>query len=146
MQMSGTVRLRTVEGEGLLFEARVGSAAFALDSGAGVVHPSPVQSLLASLGACTAMDVIGILRKKRQRVTGYEVHLEGERAETHPRAFTRVVMVHRVTGFAVRAAAVEEAVRLSETKYCSVQAMLRPAVAIESRIEVIEAGAPPAPA
>lgn len=146
MRVQGSLKLRTVEGSGLLFDGRTGEIACSLDSGAGAIHPSPVQAVLLAIGSCSAMDVIGILRKQRQAVTGYEVLLSAERAETHPRVFTRVEVLHRLTGHGLRRGAVEEAIRLSDTKYCSVQAMLRPSVEIVSRCELIEAPESAAPA
>jgi putative redox protein len=98
--------------------------------------PSPVQTLLVSLAACGAMDVIGILRKKRQRVTAYEVTFRGERAPEHPKRFTEIEIVHVVTGHDVNPAAVAEAIRLSDEKYCSVHHSLRPDILIRTRHEV----------
>uniref|UniRef100_A0A832MNT8 Peroxiredoxin n=1 Tax=Eiseniibacteriota bacterium TaxID=2212470 RepID=A0A832MNT8_UNCEI len=146
MTMNATLQLKTVEGRGLLFACRVGDVAFHLDSGPGSIAPSPVQAVLAAIGGCTGMDVISILRKKRQTVTDYALELAAERAEQHPRVLTRVVVTHRLTGRGLSAAAVEEAIRLSDTKYCSVQGMLRPTVEIVSRWEIVEAPAEPAPA
>jgi putative redox protein len=83
------------------------------------------------------MDVIGILRKKRQDVTGYEVLLTGERRDEHPRAFTRIEIVHRVRGRNLSGAAIEEAMRLSDTKYCSVYATLAPSVELVTRYEIV---------
>ena len=134
-----TLGLETVEGAGLRFAARAGEHAFLLDNGPEAEGPSPMQALMVSLGGCTAMDVISILRKMRQAVTGYEVEVIGERRlDQHPKVFTRLEVVHRVRGRGVSAAAVEEAMRLSDTKYCSVHAMLGAAVAITSRFEIVE--------
>jgi putative redox protein len=139
MNVSGSLVLQTIEGTGLRFEARFASGARGLfDSGPGAVAPSPVESLLGALAACEAMDVIGILRKKRLHVTAYEVVMSGERAESPPKRFRSITLTHRVTGRAVPLAAVEEAVRLSEQKYCSVHHSLDPQMHIESRIEVLE--------
>jgi hypothetical protein len=74
--------------------------------------PSPVETLLASLGACGGMDVILILRKQRQVVLGYEVVLTGERRAEHPHSFTRIEVVHRLRGRDLNPAAIEEALRL----------------------------------
>lgn len=106
-----------------------------LESGKEATAPSPVDALLASLGGCIGMDVIGILRKMRQQVTGYAIHVSGERREEHPRRFTRIELVHHVRG-CVRRDAVEEAIRLSVTKYCSVAASLAPDIEISSRVEI----------
>ena len=131
--------LETVEGEGLRFEVSTGKVKYKLDSGPDVAHPTPVQVILGAVAACSGMDVISLLRKKRQRVTGYEIEVTGERREEHPRAFVRIDILHRVRGHDVSAAAVEESIRLSDTKYCSVHAMLEPAVKLTSRFEILPA-------
>ncbi len=136
---SSTARLEleTIEGAGLRFGAEVGGHRLRFDSGPGAAAASPMQAVLAAVGACTAMDVISILRKKRQQVTGYKVQVNGERrTDQHPKVFTRIEVVHQVWGHDVSPAAVEEAVRLSDTKYCSVHAMLEPAVELTSRFEI----------
>ena len=138
MANRATVVLKTVEGPGHVFEARAGSGmSFLMDSAKDPQGPSPIETLLASLGACGGMDVVGILRKKRQVVTGYEVVVTGERRSEHPRRFTRIEVVHRVKGRGLSGAAIEEAIRLSDTRYCSVHATLEPAVEIVSRYEII---------
>jgi putative redox protein len=129
--------LETIEGTGLRFHVDMGEVQTTLDSGHGVTAPSPMQAVLAAVGGCTGMDVISILRKKRQHVTGYEVSVTAERATEHPRAFTRIEVVHRLRGRDLSIAAVEEAIRLSDTKYCSVHAMLAPTVAMTSRYEIL---------
>jgi len=135
---SATVDLATVDGTRLRFEARMGNFSCALDSGPEAEGPTPMDALLAVLGACTAMDVITILRKKRQQVTGYTVEVAGERRiDEHPRLYTRIEVVHRVRGRSLSPVAIEEAIRLSDTKYCSVHAMLHHGVPISSRYEVI---------
>ena len=140
MANTANVLLETVEGEGIVFSARLGSGtSFRMDSGRDPRGPSPAEVLLAALGGCGAMDVIGILRKKRQRVTGYEVEVTGQRAPEHPRRFTRIEVVHRLRGRDLSPAAIEEAIRLSDTKYCSVHATLAPAVEIVSRYEILPA-------
>ena len=99
---------------------------------------TPVELLLIALGSCTAVDVISILQKKRERVTAYRVEVRGERREEHPRAYTRMEVRHVVRGHNVSERAVASAVELSETKYCSVAATLRPGVEILSSYEIIE--------
>jgi putative redox protein len=79
-----------------------------------------------------------ILRKKRERVTDYHVEVRGERREEHPRAYTRLEVKHVVRGRGVSARAVAQAIELSETKYCSVAATLRPTVEIVSSYEILE--------
>ena len=100
--------------------------------------PSPVEILLVALGSCTASDVAGILAKKRQQVTSYVVEVSGERREDYPRRFTAMKVHHILTGRSISAKAVAQAIELSDTKYCSVAATLRPTVEIQSTFEIIE--------
>jgi putative redox protein len=133
------LRLETVEGARMRFGVRVGEQTFQLDTGPEAEGPSPMQVVPAALGGCTAMDVISILRKKRQPVTGYEVEVVAERRmDQHPRIFTRMEIIHKVRGRGVNPVAVAEAIHLSDTKYCGVHAMLEHGVAITSRYEIIE--------
>ncbi|HEX5038766.1 MAG TPA: OsmC family protein [Candidatus Limnocylindria bacterium] len=83
----------------------------------------PKETLLASLAACTAVDVAAILRKKRQPAATYEVAVHGVSAEEHPRVFTRIMVEHRVAG-AVTPEALRRSIELSATRYCPVNAML----------------------
>ncbi len=96
----------------------------------------PLELLLVGLAGCTAMDVISILKKKKQDVTGFEVAVEGVQAAEHPKYFTEITVVYRVTGRNIDPAAVERAVELSETKYCPASDMLRAKAAITHRIEI----------
>jgi putative redox protein len=100
--------------------------------------PSPLEMLLVSVAACTAADVISILLKKRQDVTDYRVEISGSRAEDHPRKFVAFHVNHIVHGRSVSAKAVEDAVHLSDTKYCSVAATVRPTAEITTGFEIIE--------
>ena len=84
------------------------------------------------------MDVISILQKMKQDVTQFEVKVHADRAEEHPKVFTSLALEYVVTGKNIDRVAVEKAVDLSETRYCSAQAMLRKAVPIESRITIQE--------
>jgi putative redox protein len=112
-----------------------------IDTPAGNTGPKPTELVALGLAACTAMDVIGIMRKKRQDVTNYEVKVEGDQAEgQQPAVFTEFRIKHIVTGHNVDAKAVEDAIHLSETKYCSVGATLAKAAKITATYEIIEAG------
>ena len=102
---------------------------------------TPMELLLLALGSCTAVDVISILKKKREQVTDYRVEVRGERRAEHPRAYTRMTVRHIVTGRNVSEKAVAQAIELSETKYCSVAATLRPGVEIVTTYEIVEASA-----
>ena len=99
--------------------------------------PTPMEMLLISVAACTAADVISILQKKRQDVTEYLVEISGDRKEDHPRAFTRFNVNHIVHGRGVSDAAVARAIELSDTKYCSVAATVRPTAEIVTSFEII---------
>ncbi len=100
--------------------------------------PTPVEMLLVSVAGCTAADVISILKKKRQNVTAYKVEISGERKEDHPRAFIRFHVHHIVHGHNVSEKAVADAIELSDTKYCSVAATVRPTAEITTSFEVVE--------
>ena len=104
--------------------------------------PSPAELLLVALGSCTATDVATILKKKRQQVTSYTVEVSGERRDEYPRSYTSMNVHHIITGTGISTKAVAQAIELSETKYCSVAATLRPQVEIHTTFEIIEAGRP----
>ena len=98
----------------------------------------PMELLLIGLGGCTAMDVISILRKKRQNVTGLEVKLNAHQSGEHPHVFTHINVQYIVRGHNVDEEAVARAIELSETKYCPAQAMLAMATTIEHTYEILE--------
>ena len=100
--------------------------------------PTPLEMLLVSVAACTAADVVSILEKKRQVVTDYKVEISGDRREEHPRAFTKFRIHHIVRGHDVSEQSVAQAVELSDTKYCSVAATVRPTAEITTSFEIIE--------
>ena len=102
------------------------------------VAPSPMELLLLALGTCTAVDVASILAKKREQVTAYSVEVMGERNDGHPRGYKRLEVHHIVEGRNIAKKSVADAIRLSEEKYCSVAATLRPAAEILSTYEIIE--------
>jgi putative redox protein len=99
---------------------------------------TPMELLLIALGSCTAVDVVSILRKKRERVTDYRVEVRGWRRDEHPRSYTRMEVRHILHGHNLSEKAVAQAIELSETKYCSVAATLRPAAEIISSFEIID--------
>lgn len=100
--------------------------------------PTPLEMLLVSVAACTAFDVQSILEKKRQDVTGYNVEITGTRAEEHPRKFVKFHINHIVHGRNVSEKAVADAIELSDTKYCSVAATVRPAAEITTSYEIVD--------
>jgi len=99
---------------------------------------TPVEMLLVSVAGCTAADVISILEKKRQDVTYYNVEVTGTRADEHPRKFLNFHIHHIVHGRGVSEKAVADAIELSDTKYCSVAATVRPTAEITTSFEVLE--------
>jgi putative redox protein len=120
------VEARTVDGRAIAMES---------DERGG---PSPVEALLASLAGCTAMDVASILRKKRQDAVAYEIAVDGDRAEEHPRVFTAIRVEHRVRG-AVEPEALRRSIELSATQYCPVSAMLSAVARVEHRYRLVDA-------
>ena len=99
---------------------------------------SPLELLLLALGGCTGVDVIDILKKKRQHVTGYRIEVHGDRREEYPRAYTKLYVKHIVSGRGVSEKAVARAIELSDQKYCSVAATLRGTAEIVTSYEIIE--------
>ena len=100
--------------------------------------PSPVELLLLALGSCTGIDVVSILQKKRLKVSAYRIEVSGKRRDEHPRSYRSMTVHHVITGQDIPPKAVEQAIELSETTYCSVAATLRPTVEIHSSFEIIE--------
>ena len=112
---------------------------FIIDDAVGATGPKPIELVAAALAGCTAFDVINILRKKRQNVTAYEVHVEADQPADPPQVFTKVRIRHIVTGMDVDREAVASAIHLSESKYCSVGAMVQKTAEFETTFEIIPA-------
>lgn len=96
----------------------------------------PMELIAVGLAGCTAMDVISILGKKKQKVSEFEVLVHAERVAEHPRVFSKIEVEYLVTGEEIDPAAVERAVELSETRYCPAQAMLSKAVSMSYKITI----------
>ena len=131
-------------GEGMSFLAETGSNHLvamdgAPDGGGRNLAPRPMEMVLAGSGGCTAYDVVVILKKSGQDVTGCEVKLSAERAATDPKVFTRVHMHFVVRGRALKRNVVEQAIRLSHEKYCSATAMLVKSAEVTRDFEIIDA-------
>lgn len=123
---------------GRAFETFTGSGHRGIIEGADQKQgPSPMELLLVGLAGCTAIDVIDILEKKRLKVTGLEVRVEGTRAETYPMVYTCIDVIYIVRGKDIPAHAVEQAIQLSEEKYCSAGVMLGKTAKINHRYEII---------
>lgn len=143
--MAGAIKEATAiwKNEGHVFQTTVPSGAtMRLDTEGSDFRPS--ELLMVGLAGCTGMDVIDILRKKRQAVTGFEVQVKGEQATDHPHQFVAIEVNYIVSGHNIDPEAVRRAIELSETKYCSVMATLRPAAPITTRFEVRDADTVPA--
>lgn len=111
--------------------------AIVVDAGADKSANGPMELVLIGLCSCTAVDVVNILTKKREPFTGVEVRAEGERASEAPKVYTEIKLVYRISGKVSRKAA-EDAVRLSEEKYCSVAGMLNKTAKITYEIELVD--------
>jgi putative redox protein len=123
--MSSKTAVATLEGDGQRFVVTTGSGhTIVLDDGQGDQGPRPSEMVGAALAGCTAMDVISILRKKRQAVTRYEVRVTGVQGDDHPHAFSRFDVLHVVEGEDLDPEAVRRAIELSATKYCAVGSTL----------------------
>ncbi len=105
---------------------------------------SPVESILASLAACSAMDVIAIALKKRQNVERYEIHAVGEQRDEYPQVLTEVTVTHEVWGIDISESAIRRCIELSATKYCPVNAMVSAgATTVHHRYAIHSTGAAP---
>ena len=128
---------------GMAFSAETGSGHLltmdgAPEGGGRNLAPRPMETLLAGAGACTAYDVVLILKRGRHQIEQCQVRLHADRAETEPKVFTRIVMHFTVTGRGLARPAVERAVKLSYDKYCSATAMLAKTAEMVIEVEVIE--------
>jgi len=135
--------VRWTGGEGMTFLAETGSNHVvamdgAPDGGGRNLAPRPMEMVLLGTGGCAAYDVVVILRKSSQAVTGCDVKLTSERAETDPKVFTKIHMHFVVRGKGLKRNVVEHAIRLSHEKYCSASAMLGKTAAITKDFEIIE--------
>lgn len=138
--VTATVTLR----EGMAFDAVASSGhSVALNAG-GLEGESeqgfrPLEMLLVGLGGCTGMDVISILRKMRQEVTGYDVKVEGIRVDEHPKVYSDIVVEHTLKGRGISEQMVRKAVDLSANRYCPASAMLSMAANVVHRYRIVDA-------
>lgn len=138
--ITANVQLTSPLGTGRQFVAGTGSEHhLILDDAAGGTGAKPIELVAAALAGCTAFDVITVLRQKfHQHVTGYEVRVEADQAERPPQVFVDVRIHHIVKGVAIDPKAIEEAIRLSDEKYCSVGAMVKRTARWNTTYEVME--------
>ena len=131
--MAVEARLKWTEGTQFVARAGLGPAVV-IDSHDGGSGPSPMDMVLMGVAGCTAYDVVLIMQKKRANLTGFEVNITGERADTYPRRYTDVHIEYVLHGTNISTKAVEQAIRLSEEKYCSATASLNANVTHDYRI------------
>jgi putative redox protein len=121
--------------DGMQFIARAGNGpAVVLDSSEGGSGPSPMEMVLIGVAGCSAIDVIMIMEKKRAQVTDFQVNITGERASEYPKRYTDIHIEFVLHGKGIKPKAVEQAIQLSETKYCGAMASLNTDVKTAYRI------------
>ena len=130
-------------GDGMSFLAETGSNHLlsmdgAVQGGGRNLAPRPMEALLAGAGGCTAYDVVVILKKNRQDITGCTVRLEAQRAAADPKVFTKIHYRFSIRGRNLKRNLVEQAVSLSHEKYCSATAMLERTAVITKELEILE--------
>ncbi len=128
----------TGEGPAIVVDSKGGT--FGTHSGL-----TPMELVLVALAGCTAMDVVSIMAKKRQPMTNIQVKVEAENADRHPKVFTRIHINYVAYGSGIDEKALARSIRLSEERYCSVQAMLKSSAEISSSFEIVEQVNPTAP-
>ncbi len=136
-------KLQWTDGERFIVAASSGHAMVVDADRQRNTAPGPMELVLMGLCSCTATDVVTILRKKREPMTGLEVRAEAERATEPPTVYTSIKLIYTVSG-PVSHKAMEDAVRLSEEKYCGVAAMLRSTATITAEIRYQDGPAPDA--
>ena len=129
--------------DGMTFVAETGTGHIvtmdgAPDAGGRNLAPRPMEMVLAGTGGCTAFDVVLILKRSRQEVTGCSVSMKAERADTEPKVFTRIHFHYTLRGRGLKPESVERAIRLSAEKYCSASAMLAKTAEITHDWEIVE--------
>jgi putative redox protein len=137
-------RIKWVEGVTFLGETESGHAIVmdgAPEGGGRNLGPRPMETLLAGAGGCTAYDVVTMLRKGRQDIADVAVEMEADRAESDPKVFTRIHLHFVVKGRNVKREAVERAIELSATKYCSASIMLGKTAEVTHDFEIVELAA-----
>jgi len=140
--MANTAKITWLGERAFLGEAGSGHAVVmdgAPEAGGRNIGFRPMEMMLMGLGGCTAFDVVMILERSRQKVTGCEIALEGERAETDPKVYTKVKMVFTLKGHDLKPAVVERAIKMSEEKYCSASAMFQHTAEFETEWNIVDA-------
>lgn len=138
-------KITWINGRAFLGESGSGHAVVmdgAPEAGGRNIGVRPMEMMLLGLGGCTAFDVVMILEKAREKITGCEVALEAERAAEDPKVFTQVKLVYTLRGHSLKAAAVERAIRLSEEKYCSASKMFEKTATLSHEWHIVDEAAP----
>jgi len=141
--MANDMSVRAMLQEGMCFDVETGSGHHLLldaaeHNGGQDKGPRPMEMLLVALATCSGMDILAILRKKRQDITAYEVRVLGERTEDHPKVFVEIAVEHIFTGHAIRPEAVQRAIELTEERYCGASAMLGKSAKLTHTFRVVE--------
>jgi putative redox protein len=141
--MANDMTVRGILEDGMRFDVETGSGHHIIldaaeQNGGQDAGPRPMEMLLVALAVCAAMDILSILRKKRQSITGYEVLVHGERAEEHPKVFVDITVEHIFTGHTIQPQAVERAIALTEERYCGASAMLGKAAKLAHTFRIVE--------
>lgn len=134
-------RVQWLDGRAFVGESGSGHAVVmdgAPESGGRNIGVRPMEMLLLGMGGCTAFDVVMILERMRETVTGCDVSLEADRAAEDPKVFTHVKLVYKITGKKLKPANVERAVNMSAEKYCSASIMIGKTATIEHVIEIVD--------
>jgi putative redox protein len=125
----------------MAFDSHVDNHTIRIDTGGEIGDdsgPSPKKLLLSSLAGCTGMDVVSLLKKMRVLITGFEIDIEADLTEEHPKVYSEIRLVYRFFGEELNKEKVEKSVRLSQEKYCGVSAMLKKNCPVNYRIEYVE--------
>lgn len=143
--MANDMTVRATLETGMSFDVETGSGHHVIldaaeDDGGQDSGPRPMEMLLIALATCAGMDIITILRKKRQEITAYELRVHGMRAEKHPKVFLEITVEHTLTGHNIRPEAVERAIELTEDRYCGASAVLGKTATINHTFNIIEEG------
>jgi putative redox protein len=132
-----TIKAKLEWKEKMRFVGQAGdSPSVVLDDTDGKTGPTPMEMVLIGIAGCTAMDVISILKKKRAEVTRFEVNITGERADDHPKRYTKFLVEYMLEGKGLSPKDVERSIELSVTKYCS--AMASVSAPVETRYRIVE--------
>jgi putative redox protein len=141
--MANDMTVRATLETGMRFDVETGSGHHVIldaaeHNGGQNSGPQPMEMLLVALAGCSGMDILTILRKKRQDITGYELRIHGMRTEEHPKVYLDITLEHIFSGYNIRPEAVERAIELTEERYCGASAMLGKTATIGHTFSIIE--------